>query len=109
MDEIPGVWDFRGKASIAKKKNRQIKSVSGSPDFRPVLVYDVFSSEKDRQCEEYERQQVTMVKGVDCETSQPGSNAGSIIFWKLYNHSTPQFLHLYHVIKIVVTKGLMMI
>ena len=31
MDEIPGVWDFRGKASIAKK-NHQIKLTSGSPD-----------------------------------------------------------------------------
>ena len=74
-----------------------------------MLVYDVFSSEKERPCEEYERQQVTMVKGADCETSQPGSNAGSIIFWKLYNYSTPQFFHLYHVIEIVVAKGLRMI
>ena len=36
-----------------------------------MLVYDVFSSEKERQC-------------WDCGTSQPGSNAGSMIFWKLY-------------------------
>lgn len=56
-----------------------------------MLVHDVFSSENERQREEYERQQITMVKGADCGTSQPGFHAGSIIFWKLYNHSTPQF------------------